>query len=61
VLLQAATALAVPGARRIAAAVPALCDTALAKAAATVLLTALLRAYQLGARAARIAECTRGN
>jgi hypothetical protein len=38
---------------RIARAVPALASAALAKAATTLLLTALLRAYQAGARAAR--------
>jgi transposase InsO family protein len=41
---------------RIAQAVPLLRDTQLAKAAATLLLTALLRAYQAGARAARRAD-----
>jgi hypothetical protein len=44
----------------IAHAVPALHDTTLAKAAATLLLTALLRAYQQGARAARTADTARG-
>lgn len=45
---------------RLADAVPALRDGALAKAAATVVLTALLRAYQHGARAARAALDARG-
>jgi transposase InsO family protein len=45
---------------RLADAVPALRDGALAKAAATVVLTALLRAYQHGARAARAALEARG-
>jgi hypothetical protein len=40
----------------IADKIPKLNNTALAKAAATLLLTALLRAYQAGARAARRAE-----
>lgn len=45
---------------RIAAAVPALHDAALAKAVVTVLLTAMLRAYQAGARAATRAHDARG-
>jgi len=45
---------------RIAAAVPALRDGGLAKAATTVLLTAMLRAYQAGARAATRAIDARG-
>lgn len=45
---------------RLADAAPALRDGALAKAAATVVLTALLRAYQHGARAARGALDARG-
>jgi transposase InsO family protein len=45
---------------RLADAVPALRDGDLAKAAATVVLTALLRAYQHGARAARAAIDARG-
>ncbi len=45
---------------RIALAVPALRDTALAKAITTLLVTALLRAYQHGARAARAALAARG-
>lgn len=46
---------------RIAQTIPALCDTAFAKAIATLLITALLRAYQHGARAARAALNARGN
>lgn len=45
---------------RVADAVPALRDAALAKASTTLLLTSLLRAYQCGARAARTAEVARG-
>jgi len=45
---------------RLADVVPALRDAALAKAAATLVLTALLRAYQHGARAARAALDARG-
>jgi hypothetical protein len=44
---------------RIALAVPALADALLARAVATLLLTALLRAYQAGARAARRADDAR--
>jgi transposase InsO family protein len=40
---------------------PVLRDPALAKAAATLILTALLRAYQHGARAARTADAARGS
>lgn len=45
----------------LAEALPALRDGALAKAAATLVLTALLRAYQHGARAARTATLARGS
>lgn len=45
---------------RLAAAVPALRDGALAKAIVTVLVTAMLRAYQAGARAATRAIDARG-
>ena len=45
---------------RLAAAVPALHDGALAKAVVTVLLTSMLRAYQAGARAATRAAEARG-
>lgn len=45
---------------RISDALPVLRDPALAKAAATLVLTALLRAYQHGARAARVADVARG-
>lgn len=45
---------------RLADAVPSLREGALAKAAATLVLTALLRAYQHGARAARAAIDARG-
>lgn len=45
---------------RVAIALPVLQDTALAQATATVVLTALLRAYQHGARAARTADEARG-
>jgi transposase InsO family protein len=44
---------------QITRAVPALCDATLAKATATLVLTALLRAYQHGARAARSADAAR--
>lgn len=44
---------------RIAAKVPALCDTSLAKGVTTLLITALLRAYQHGARAARVGQDAR--
>jgi transposase InsO family protein len=47
--------------KRVAEAVPALRDTALAKATATLVVTALLRAYQHGARAARAADAARGD
>jgi hypothetical protein len=46
---------------RIAQSIPQLCDTAFAKASAILLTTALLRAYQHGARAARTALVARGN
>lgn len=46
--------------KRVSDAVPALRDVALAKAAATLVVTALLRAYQHGARAARAADTARG-
>jgi hypothetical protein len=45
---------------RIAASVPALRDALLAKGITSLLLTALLRAYQHGARAARTAQEARG-
>jgi len=45
---------------RIAMAMPALCNGDLAKAAARLLITALLRAYQHGARAGRAASDARG-
>ena len=45
---------------RLAERVPALADAALAKAMVTVVVTALLRAYQYGARAARAAVEARG-
>jgi transposase InsO family protein len=45
---------------RLSHALPMLRDPALAKAAATLVLTALLRAYQHGARAARAADGARG-
>jgi transposase InsO family protein len=45
---------------RISDAVPVLRDASLAKAVTTLLLTALLRAYQHGARAARAADVARG-
>jgi len=44
---------------RIAASVPALRDASLAKGIASILITALLRAYQHGARAARAAQTAR--
>jgi hypothetical protein len=46
---------------RLAARVPALACPSLARATATLLVTALLRAYQHGARAARNAVTARGN
>jgi transposase InsO family protein len=45
---------------RISSTLPVLRDPALAKATATLILTALLRAYQHGARAARTADAARG-
>ncbi len=45
---------------RLARAVPALAQPALARAVTTLVLTALLRAYQAGARAARRADDARG-
>jgi hypothetical protein len=44
---------------RIAARVPALCDISLAKGVTILVITALLRAYQHGARAARAAQDAR--
>lgn len=46
---------------RMAAAIPSLSDKALALATARVVFTALLRAYQTGARAARVALSARGS
>lgn len=45
---------------RIAASIPALRDALLAKSITSLLFTALLRAYQHGARAARTAQAARG-